>query len=385
MLFFMEKGITFLEIGILYSTREIVIMIMEIPSGIISDAFGRRKTLLISFVIYILSFLMFYVSNNYALLLTAIILYAIADAARTGVHKAMIFHYLDIKKWGKYKIDYYGHTRSWSQSGSAISALIASLFVFFSGSYQIVFIISIIPYLADMLLIYSYPLYLDGEISVVSILDIKVRFKTVINAMIKTLKSLKYFRIQANLSLYTGFYKAIKDYIQPLTKYLAFSLPVFVYLNDQKKTAVIVGIVYSLMYILTAIASKYSGKFTSQFKNSQKPMNLTLVIGLIFGLVSGLSFVFELYYIAIVGFFAIMIVENLRKPVGIGLIADLSNNRSMATSLSITSQSKSIFAAILAPVIGWIADIYNPGTGIIVVSLSLIILIPIYWLNHKSN
>lgn len=46
MLFFLEKGISYVEIGILYSAREIAILTMEIPSGVISDALGRRKTLI---------------------------------------------------------------------------------------------------------------------------------------------------------------------------------------------------------------------------------------------------------------------------------------------------------------------------------------------------
>ncbi len=385
MLFFLEKGISFLEIGILYSTKEIVIMIMEIPSGLISDALGRRKTLLISFFIYILSFLVFYFSDIYVFFLAAMVLYAIADAARTGVHKAMIFHYLKVNNWGKHKIDYYGHTRSWSQSGSAVSALIASIFVFYSGSYKIIFLISIIPYLADMLLIYSYPRYLDGEVSVISISAIKLRFTSVFKAIVQTVRSIKYIRVLSNLSLYTGYYKAVRDYIQPLIKTMVIGIPVFMYLSDQKKTTIIVGFVYTIMYILTAIASKFSGKFTSLFRHLQKPMNYTILTGFIFGITIGLCYILDNYYLSVIGFFAIMIIENLRKPVGISLIADLSNNKSMATSLSVTSQAKSIFAAIIAPVIGWIADIYSPGTGVLFISILLIIMLPLYWLKNDQN
>ena len=37
----------------------------------------------------------------------------------------MIFEYLKIKGWTEQKVHYYGHTRSYSQIGSAISSLIA--------------------------------------------------------------------------------------------------------------------------------------------------------------------------------------------------------------------------------------------------------------------
>ncbi len=384
MLFFIEKGISFLEIGILYSTREIIILIMEIPSGVISDTLGRRKTLIISFFAYILSFIVFYFSQNYITLLLAMALFAMADAFRTGVHKAMIFQYLKINNWSSSKIDYYGHTRSWSQTGSAISSLLAAFFVFYSGTYDVIFLASIVPYLADMLLIYSYPSYLDGEIIQISTKKIKQRFKIVISAFVQTISHLNFFRVLANLSLYTGYYKAVKDYIQPLLKYVALSMPFFAYLNDQKKTAVTIGVIYFIIYLLTALVSRYSGKFTSLFKHLNKPMNLTITLGLLIGILTGMSFQLGLYVVPIIGFILIMLVENIRKPIGIGLVADISKDESMATTLSVTSQAKSVIAAIIAPVIGLIADVYNPGMGIAIISFALLLGLPVYWLKRRN-
>lgn len=383
MLFFLEKGIDFLEIGILYSTREIIIMVMEIPSGVISDAIGRRKTLIVSFVTYILSFIVFYYSQNYITLLLAMILFAVADAFRTGVHKAMIFQYLKINNWSTHKIAYYGHTRSWSQTGSAISSLLAAFFVFYTERYDIIFLASIIPYLVDMILIYTYPKYLDGEIVKLSGKKIRQKFSMVVTAFVQTISRLNFFRILTNLSIYTGYYKAVKDYIQPLLKYVALSMPLFAYLNNEKRIAIIIGIIYFIIYILTALFSRYSGKFSKLFKHLDKPMNITLIIGLSVGILTGLAFHLGLYILPVIGFIFIMMIENLRKPIGIGLVADISKDESMATTLSLTSQAKSVFAAILAPVIGLIADLYNPGTAIAIISIIILIGLPFYWLRKQ--
>ena len=70
------------------------------------------------------------------MIMTAMILFAVADSFRTGVHKAMIFDYLKVNKWSQHKVSYYGHTRSWSQTGSAVSALIAAAIVYISGNYK---------------------------------------------------------------------------------------------------------------------------------------------------------------------------------------------------------------------------------------------------------
>ena len=48
-LFLLENGLTFLQIGLLYSIREIMRNLLEIPAGIFSDSLGRRKTLMFSF------------------------------------------------------------------------------------------------------------------------------------------------------------------------------------------------------------------------------------------------------------------------------------------------------------------------------------------------
>ena len=78
----------------------------------------------------------------------------------------MIFDYLKIKGWIKQKVYYYGHTRSWSQLGSAISAVIASLLIFYSGGFRIIYLYSVIPYFLDLLLIASYPKELDGDVAI---------------------------------------------------------------------------------------------------------------------------------------------------------------------------------------------------------------------------
>ena len=93
-LFFLSKELSFLEIGTLYAVREIAINFFEIPSGIIADALGRRKTLASSFLVYIIAFIIFYSSGSFPLFILAMLFYALGDAIRTGINKAMIIDYL---------------------------------------------------------------------------------------------------------------------------------------------------------------------------------------------------------------------------------------------------------------------------------------------------
>lgn len=384
-LFFLEKGLTFLEIGVLYSIREITMVLMEIPSGLIADALGRRRVLVISFLVYIFSFIAFYFSNVFIAMATAMVLFAFGEAFRTGVHKAMIFQYLKLNGWSDQKVFYYGNTRSWSQFGSAISALIAAAVVFYSGDYSSIFLASSIPYVADLFLVWSYPKYLDGEIKSFSLVNIKQQFSQVIKDFLQSFRRIRFIKALASTSLYTGYYRAVKDYLQPLIKYFAFVIPVFVSLTNEKRTALMVGIIYFMMFMITAMTSRRSGWFTTLFSNTAKPMNITIVIGFIVGIATGFMFSYGWFILAIIGFILIIMLENLRKPIGFALVADLSKDRVLATTLSASSQAKSIITAILAPVIGMVADLINPGYGIAIAAAILLLLFPLYRLSKTKT
>lgn len=384
LLFFMDKGLYFSLIGVLYSIREISLAVFEIPSGVIADAIGRRKTLIASFFFYIFSFIIFYFSNHFIFFALAMLLFAFGDAFRTGVHKAMIYHYLKANGNASQKINYYGHTRSWSQLGTAVSAIVAAFAVFISGDYKIIFLASIVPYFLDMLLVWSYPRYLDGDYKTKTGESITKRFKEVISAFLISIKKIRFVRALTSTSLYTGYYRAIKDYLQPILKYFALTMPFLAYLSNEKKIAVIVGVIYFITYLITAIASRSAGKFADKFKFAETPLNITIIFGLLIGILTGITFRYGFLIASIVGFTVILLVENLRKPIGVAVVADLSKEKAMATTLSASSQAKSIIAAILAPFVGLLSDLYDPGTGIAITSFLLILLLPLYWLNSKK-
>ena len=110
-----------------------------------------------AFLSYILSFLIFYLLSGFLYYGLGMVFFAFGEAFRTGTHKAMILDYLKMKDIDEFKVEYYGSTRGWSQFGSAISSLAAGALVFYSGSYRIVFLASVVPYIFGLFLMISYP------------------------------------------------------------------------------------------------------------------------------------------------------------------------------------------------------------------------------------
>lgn len=367
MLFFLEKGLDFLQIGTLYAAREVCVNIIEIPSGVIADSMGRRRSMAVSFLSYIVSFVVFFFSQSYWVLFLAMLVFAGGEAFRTGTHKAMIFDYLKMHNWGHLKTHYYGHTRAWSQAGAALSALIAAFLVFWQGSYAPVFLFTIIPYVLDLFLILSYPANLDGPRHT-SDKTVASEFSSVIKSLMKSLKSRELLRAIANQSLYSGYYKAFKDYLQPILKNFALALPVLLALQDDQRTALITGFVYAILYLITAYASRSSGKLSERFETLAVPLNSMLFMGILFGVVSGIAYWLGVPLLAIILYVGIYVMENLRKPMGIAYVTERMDEASLASALSVESQAETLFAVVIALMLGFFSNLWGLGLGLLVVS-----------------
>ncbi|KPL10350.1 MAG: hypothetical protein AMS26_21540 [Bacteroides sp. SM23_62] len=383
-LFFREGNLSYLQIGVIYTIREIIRNIFEIPSGLAADVLGRRRTMITSFSLYMISFLIYSMGYRYGMLIAATIVFALGDAFRTGTHKAMIFDYLDRREWTSHKVSYYGHTRSWSQAGSALSALMAAALIFYTGRISQVFIYSIIPYAFGLLLIISYPAYLDGEAPGFRQSSLKTAFTTTLGNFWYSFKQARVLRGILNLSVYSGYYRAVKDYVQPLIQSAALSLPVLVSLQSEQKTAALVGIIYFLIYLLSSAVTRQAGPFSNWFQGLSGPLNLTLLAGLIIGTLTGFFSMAGFTMLSILLFIGIYLVENLRLPTGIAYFTENLDKDILATTLSAESQSKSLFTAVIALLIGFLADRFDIGTAILACSAFMLLTTPLYLIRKRG-
>lgn len=384
-LYFLDQGINYFQIGVLYAIREVLLNLLEVPAGFISDSMGRKKTMITSFAMYIMCFLLFSLGSSYALFIVAFVFYALGDAFRTGTHKAMIYDYLKIRGWEEYKVDYYGNTRSWSQKGSAISSLIAGAIIFVSGNYRWIFIISLIPAFIDLLLIASYPKVLDGKAVPFQREALAASFRQSWRDFVFSFRKKEVIKAIANTSVYSGYYKGVKDFLQPVMQAMALSLPVFVYQPEEKRTAIVVGILYFVIYMLTSRASKRSSRLSGLFRNNASALNFTLASGLIAGCGAGLLLYFNFPVPAVVLYILIYIIENLRKPIGMAYTTDYVKHDILATALSAESQLKTIWSALIIFAVGSLAEIFSLGAALAIISVVLLIILPLLRLSSVSK
>jgi MFS family permease len=375
MLYLLEKGMSYSEIGILYAVKEVVLNLFEIPSGIFADTWGRQRTLAGSFILYIISFATFYFSESFFLFLLAFAFFGMGDAFRTGTHKGMMMDYLKMNDWSEYKTNYYGHTRAWSQRGLALSSLIAGLIVFYEGNFETIFLFSIIPYLLNLILLLSYPKELNYSRQLTErtwLIDVKFTFSD----FRKMVKRPSVFALITSTAAHSAFQKSIKDYIQPVMVSAIAVLPFFTSLGHKERNGIFIGIIYFVIYLLTSQASSMAGLVKKGALETSAV--ITLLSGLLAGLLCGILYGFELWWFSLIFFTLVYLVENFRKPIMTGLVADVVSNEILASVLSAQSQLQTVITVVLSLVIGFVADIWNVGVAIatvaLIIGLSVIII-----------
>ncbi|HUT24628.1 MAG TPA: MFS transporter [Sumerlaeia bacterium] len=365
---FREKGLSFFAIGLLVGFREVCIMLLDIPSGAAADLYGRRRCMVFSFSSYIVSFVVFALSDAVWMLFVAMFFFALGEVFRTGTHKAMIFDWLRRQGRENVKTRVYGFTRSWSKIGSALSALIAAALVFYSGSYSMIFWFCVPPYALNIINFLGYPKYLDGETRKSVRWGEMARFTFSALRCSVTRPDLR--RLLGESVVFDGTFRATKDYLQPVLKQLALALPLAAAfplldsrLNDTQRSALIVGAVYFALNLLMSAAARNAHRFCERAGGEDRAtlrlwwVNLGIYALLAAALLAGRPAAAAACFVA-AGF-----VQNLFRPAQLSRYDAHSPPEMGATVLSVESQARSTFTMLAAPLIGYAVDLAGKASS----------------------
>ncbi len=376
-IYFLALSFSLFHIGILFSIREITVYILEIPTGIFADNYGKKKSLLICFSAYIASFFIFFLTRNFALAALGMIVFGVGEAFRSGTHKAMIYSYLEKKGWFSFKTFVYGRTRSFSLLGSSIAAFLSIAFVLNIPAMKWIFIISIVPYILDFILILSYPDYLDERTE--SDLSLKRFFVSTIEKIRSIIRNTFLTRVLISSSLYDGIFKTTKDYIQPIIKTLILASGVIVIkdLPQASNVKIILGIIYGVFYIFSSSASRNVFRL-NKYIDSFPLMNLLFdIMGIVF-IVLFFGIKLHLLWLVILLYFLLYLMKDARRPLVVDVCGDHMNKNERATVMSIDSQTRAVFMIVIAPLFGFISDKYSIAvaflyTGIFILAVNILL------------
>lgn len=373
-LIFRANGLSFFQIGLLYSVRDLTNNLMEIPTGVLADAFGRRRAMVLAFSAYLVSFSIFYLFDDFYIYALAMVFFGLGEAFRSGTHKALILEYLKRHDMLDLKVSYYGRTRGASQLGSAFNSLIAAGLLLITGDYRTMFLAATIPYVIDLLNLATYPKFLDGKLVALE----KGAFWGQAKATFKDFKDIfsdvYAMRSIFNSASFTALFKITKDYLQPILETFALALPVLLFVDDVERSGMVIGVVYFFIYLLTSYASRNSDIASRRFRNLARAINISFLVGVGFLFLAGLATWLNLVIVSILVFLGFYVLQNLRKPMNVANISDQISQRVMASGLSIEAQFTTILVAIFAPILGALADVFGVGLALTVLGAGTLLL-----------
>ena len=377
-----ERGLSFFAIGLLVGFRQVWVNVLEVPSGFIADSFGRRRSMIVSFGAYILSFLIFAVSARLWSLFPGMFFFAVGEAFRTGTHKAMIFDWLTSRGREDERTRVYGFTRSWSQMGSALSVVLAAGAVVVTENYTAIFWLSVIPYAAGIMNFLGYPVYLDGAAALrrrrqgaggrgraeggksgAEGTGLAAPARGFGRVLADSLGSRPLRRLFAESAVFRGNTTLTKDYLQPLLRRAALGLPFFPALTAQRRTAVLTALVYALLYLLSGAGARRAHRFAEGSGGAGPAARRLWVINALLFLGAGALIGAGWALAATVLLALVVVMQNLWRPIMLTRIDEASDGDSGAMVLSIDSQAGSLYVLIFAPLLGLAADAYGLGAA----------------------
>ena len=118
-------------------------------------------------------------------------------------------------------------------------------------------------------------------------------------------------------------------------------------------------------------------------KNAAKMVNLTwrynlsaltLCMGLTAGFICGIFYSYEWWILSLLFFASIYVLENLRKPLLTGAVADNVPNNLLTSVFSAQSSLSTILTSLIALSLGILADYWGIGMALMSISGGLLVL-----------
>lgn len=358
--FFIDKGLSTYEIMLMQSIYMAAITLLEVPSGIFSDRYGRKLTLVIAFSAYLMAWIILLFANNFLSALPYQIFFALGVSFQSGTYTAYIF---EASKADGAKEDFralIAHINSYKLYGMVISSL-AGVTLYKIGGFTMVLIATAISASAALLLTILLPKQ-NNDFDTEPVKNIKDIILTSISIFGKT-------KLLALTSIENILYGAAIG---------TFSYFNMIMLKENGFPVQFNGYYLALMFFLSAFVLKRLSNIL--IKEVKDYRGITWISVLISVFVLFVCYVKDAYLTAVL-WLLIAILNHLRTPFAESILNNQLENQYRATVLSCVSLGRSLLGMLLAPIFGFIYDSYN-GKLIIATVIILVLTVNVSILHH---
>lgn len=330
-LFFKENGLSLTEIMALQGAYSLTVALFEVPSGYLADLFGRKACIVFSTIFSFVGFLFFCFFSGFYYFLIAQILVGFAGSLISGSDSALIYDTL-LQTNNK---DDYAKIEGRNYAIGNFSEATAGIF----GGFLAVSSIYLPVYVQTAFIFLSIPIaFTLVEPEIKNITSSKNSLQSIFILVKSTLFESSKLRWLIVYSSAMGVATlSMAWFSQPF--FIAIDLPL-----------VLFGIFWALLNFSSGISSYNSHYFSNKF-NYKSLIYFSVIMSLSFFLLGFSIISYGLFFIFIIYFLRGIVTPILRNEIN-----KITSSNIRATVLSVRSFIIRVSFAILAPVLGFIAE-----------------------------
>ncbi len=341
MIYLAAKGFSLLELGIFEGVYHVTSFLMEVPTGVVADLWGRKTSRLAGRIFIFLSLMIMFLSGSFFLQFSGFVLCAIGYNLESGAGEAFVYDSMLLAG----KIDNYksvaGKQELVLQSGFIVSYLLGGYLA--TKSYPAVFIISLV---FTFLSFITAVTFVEPEINGTEKRR-DISLKDIADSMFnQTRESILVIKRRPRIAFLILFSEIIFSFIVSLFFYLQN------YWKGTGKSEFTIGIIFAVSAMTAGITGLRAPAIEKRI--GEKGVLVIMPLLLLFCLWGvALSEYKSLFYILtgiIEGILVVAISDYINRLIP-------SNKR--ATVLSFQSMAFSLFMIIFFPLIGWIGDSFS--------------------------
>ena len=355
------KGLAFSEIMFLQAISAIAIVLFEVPTGAVADKIGRKFSIALSKLMWILSLMIYIIGGTFFHFMIAEIVFSLGITLKSGADSALLYDTLKAIDKTENFTEIQGKARSYIYITQAFGSIVAS------------FVYSINEYLP---MIFSIGFMVIAFIIVMFFKEPPINNK-------KGKYGEKYFIQIKKSAIYVIHHPKIRSVVVFSMIFFAFTRAGFWFYQPYMEAVNIDVKYFGIFFFFFNLTAAYFSRNTSRIISITKNKTLMVMVGLL--LISFVLMGFTNIWIGAIFILPQQMARGMYSPIINKYTNKYIPSNKRATILSFISLATSLSAAVMLPLIGIMKDRIDIFYSHNVLSITLLIFSVILYYYLKNN